>query len=113
MPYNNLADFFLRTTVYNTTYATLILIGLTLVALILALRPNVGRHGRILGSVLLLFLGVTLCQPGWLLLGSTDFAFVPFLVALLMVWFLPKLSVEERMLWLWLGVPLLLALRHG
>jgi len=110
LPYNNLADFFLRTTVYNTTYATLILIGLTLAALILALRPNVGRHGRILGSaLLLLFLGVTLCQPSWLLLGSTDFAFVPFLAALLLIWFLPKLSVEERLLWLWLGVPLLLA----
>lgn len=33
-PYNNLADFFLRTTLYDTTYAVLLLIALTTLAVL-------------------------------------------------------------------------------
>ncbi len=111
-PYNNLADFFLRTTVYNTTYYVVLLIGLTLAGLAQAYRQNLGPHWRFLLPTLIIFLlGVTIFQPDWLtIFGQTDWAFLIFLGAAIFVWLLPNLSVEERMLWLWFGVPLLIGL---
>lgn len=108
-PYNNLADFFLRSTVYNSTYAVLLLIGLAVSALLWAYyrylpRPlSYGMSGLVLLTLGLAFFWRT---DGFTL-GTTDLMVVPFVVALLLVWLLPRLSVEERLLWLWFGAPLL------
>lgn len=107
-PYNNLADFFLRTTVYSTTYYTVLLIVLTLAALALTYRQSLRSYWRVvIPGVLLLLLGITLIQPTWLTLGGKDWAFSVFLVALFLAWVLPNIKLEDRMLWLWFGIPLL------
>ena len=49
-------------------------------------------------------------RADWLKLGSTDFTFVPFTLAIAGAWFLPRLSVAERTLWLWFGAAFLAAM---
>lgn len=109
-PYNNLADFFLRSTVYNSTYFVLLMIGLVVLALLWAYQrylPQVLGYG--ISGLVLVTLGLAFFwRADGLLIGGTDFMIVPFAVALLLVWLLPRLSVEERMLWLWFGAPLLI-----
>lgn len=110
-PYNNLADFFLRTTLYSTTYQILLLIGLALVGLIVAYRRGFGpRWGWLLAGLVLAGLAVAVWQPGWLRIGGTDYTVVVFVLAFLAVWLAPRQPVEERVLWLWLGLPLIVAI---
>lgn len=108
-PYNNLADFFLRSTVYNSSYYVLLMIGLAVIALLWAYRRALPRplsYGMS-GLVLLTLGGAFFWRADGLTVSGTDFMVVPFAVAILLVWVLPRLSVEERMLWLWFGAPLL------
>ncbi|CAN5547453.1 hypothetical protein BH10CHL1_BH10CHL1_46320 [soil metagenome] len=109
-PYNNLVDFWQRSIVYNSTYAVILLVGLALVALVFAYRR--GWHRQVSRSLTLLLL-VAVAILGWrggaLRIGATDLTFVPFSLALALVWFAPQLTLEARLLWLWFGAPLLLA----
>ena len=108
---NNLADFFIRTTLYSTSYYTLLLIALAATALILIYRRNWGTvWGSVAGGLLVAGLAMTGWNTQWLVVGATDLIFLFFLLALLPAWFLPKVDVAERILWLWFGAPLLLLL---
>lgn len=109
-PYNNLYDFFIRTTTYNSSYYALAMIGLLVAALLWAYWRGLPRRwAQVAGSAILLVLALTFWQDEWLRAGETDLIFVPFTLALIAVWFLPRLRSEERVIWLWLGAPLLLA----
>lgn len=109
-PYNNLADFFLRTAVYNSTYYVLLMIGLAVLALLLAYRRYLPRAwGYGWSGLVLLTLVLTFWRADGLMVGSTDLMVIPFTLALLVIWWLPRLPVEERLLWLWFGTPLLVA----
>lgn len=109
-PYNNLADFFIRTTTYNSLYYALLLIGLLLVALLRAYRRGLSaRWANVAGSAVVAVMALTFWRSDWLRIGSVDLIIVPFALAFGLVWMLPRLRVEERTLWLWLGAPLLLA----
>lgn len=109
-PYNNIADFFLRTTVYSTTYYLVLMIALAVLALVLAYRRGLGpRRGALLAGILVLGLAVTVWVPGRLTIGGVDYTVVFFLLAFLVVWLMPRMPIEERAVWLWFGVPLLLA----
>ncbi|HID64073.1 MAG TPA: hypothetical protein EYP49_15245, partial [Anaerolineae bacterium] len=111
MPYNNLVDVFLRSTVYNSSYYVLLLIALMVVAMVMAYRRGWGRRWGIVFSVgLLLLLALTLWRDDWLTLGSTDFLFLLFALALGLIWIAPRLGVAERTLWLWFGLPFVLAM---
>ena len=69
-PYNNLADFFLRTTVYSTTYYVGLLIAFTVVALIRAYWRGLGRiWGLVLGALVVSLMVVTFWNPTWLTVG--------------------------------------------
>jgi hypothetical protein len=110
-PYNNLADFFLRTTVYSTTYYVLVLVALTIAALAMAFGRAFGKLIGILTAALLtLLMVVTFLNPTWLTVGGTDLAVVPFALILGAVIFLPRMSTGERALWLWFGAGMLLAI---
>ncbi len=87
-PYNNLADFFLRTTLYDTTYAVLLLIGLAVLALLQVYRRTLASPWRWLASGLAVFgLAVTFIKPDWLTIGAIDYTFVLFLLLFGLVWF--------------------------
>lgn len=110
MPYNNLLDFFIRTTTYNSIYYTVTMIGLTVVALLWAYRQGLPRRwATVAGAAALATLALTFWRSDWLRIGGVDLILLPFSAAILLVWLLPRLSVETRTLWLWFGAPLLLA----
>lgn len=116
LPYNHLADFFLRTTLYDTTYAVLLLIGLATLALLRIYWQAVTSRWRwLLIAVTLAGLGLTFANPTWLTIGATDLTFVFFLALFISAWFaLDRNSAGgrsvERTLWLWFGSLVLLAL---
>lgn len=110
IPYNNLADFFIRTTTYNSIYYTVTMIGLTVVAMLWAYRQGLPRRwATMAGAAVLATLALTFWRSDWLRIGGMDLILLPFGAAFLLVWLLPRLSVETRTLWLWFGGPLLLA----
>lgn len=116
LPYNHLADFFLRTTLYNTTYAVLLMIGLATLALLRIYWQAVASPWRwLLMAVTLIGLGLTFANPTWLTIGATDLTFGFFLLLFGGAWFaLNRNSAGdrsvERTLWLWFGSLVLLAL---
>ncbi|MFN8494594.1 MAG: glycosyltransferase family 39 protein [Caldilineaceae bacterium] len=110
-PYNHLAEFFDRTTVYSSTYYLLLLIGLAVIGLCQLYWRNLPKVWRWLASALLVVgLAQTFHAYLWLKIGSTDYIWLFFASALVLAWLLPKFSTEERLVWLWFGGPMLLAL---
>lgn len=110
-PYNNLADYFLRSTVYNTTYYELLRMLALVSALIFLYAKLWGRRlAGVLGLLLLAILVVTFTQPQWFVVGETDYTFLFFGLALLPPLLAFKLPANEHALWLWFGLPFLFAL---
>ncbi|MCX6043709.1 MAG: glycosyltransferase family 39 protein, partial [Chloroflexi bacterium] len=136
-PYNNLTDFFLRTTLYDTTYAVLLLIGLAVLALLQRYGRTFATPWRWVASgFALLGLAFTFVKADWLTVGGIDYTFVFFLVLFGLVWFardsgslpqqnhptekssffqptastLVRVGWSERTLWLWFGALFLLSL---
>ncbi len=109
--YNNLADFFNRTTVYSSTYYFLTLVGLALIALSLVYWRNLTGFWRWLATIIVLAgIGLTFLRVNWLTFEHTDIIWVFFAALLISAWLMPKFSREERIVWLWFGAPMLLAL---
>lgn len=110
-PYNNLADFFLRATIYDSAYQILFLIAGTLVAQALVLWRNWPRWAAWIAIILSSAgLALTFARPEWLRVGETDFAWLFFTLAVASVVLTPGLRHEERAIWLWFGVPMLASL---
>ncbi|MFN3331311.1 MAG: hypothetical protein ACK47M_02205, partial [Caldilinea sp.] len=110
-PYNNLNDVFLRTTLYSTTYQVLLLIGLTLLSALRVIRHNFSRNiGAVLSVVVTLFFGVTFFWPEWLTVGGKDWVVIPFTLLFGLLVLLPRQRIENRVIWLWFGVVMILAL---
>ncbi len=108
--HNSLADFFQRSLVYNSIYATILMIGLVTLALMVAYRRGWNRLvGGGLSLLAALLIGVTFWRAEWLKIGATDWIIVPFALAMLLVWGAPRLKMEVRLLWLWFGAAMLLA----
>jgi hypothetical protein len=109
-PYNNLNDFFIRTTTYNSSYFALVMIALVVAALILAYRRGLpARWANGVSVAILGVLALTFWRTDWLRVGEIDLIVAPFALAMAGVWILPGLRTEERATWLWFGAPLLLA----
>ena len=110
-PYNNLLETFMRTTVYSTTYAIVLLILSTVAAMVRAYWHNLSRPWALIFSGAAVALAiVTFWQPDWLQIGDRDWIFAPFLLLLGVIVLLPNLRLEERVVWLWFGVIMVLAL---
>lgn len=104
-PYNNLNIFFVRTTLYSTTYYFVWMVLVTASGVASLYWRNMPRAVARIAIVLLLG-GVFLCfvRPVMLTFGSTDYTWFFFTLALGITWFLPRMSLEERVVWLWLGI---------
>ncbi|MBK8049759.1 MAG: glycosyltransferase family 39 protein, partial [Anaerolineales bacterium] len=110
-PYNNLVDVFVRTTLYSTTYQVLLAIGLLIVGMVRIYWRGLRRPLAWAAIVALLVVTVmTFLNPQWLTFGERDWIFAPWFLLLLLVILMPKLAVEERVLWLWFGAVMMLAL---
>jgi len=103
-PYNNLADFFARASLYGTAYYLFLLATLTAAALAAIYARHLTRPWAWLavaaaGAGLI---AVSL-RPGWLTIGSTDPTWSFFVLLLLAPWLLPRVAPAERLLWWWFG----------
>ena len=110
-PYNNLEDFFIRTTLYSTTYYVVLMTLVTIAGLAWVYWRNLPRVGAVL-AMLLLVAGVALSffRPLWLNVGDTNHTWIFFALALAVAWVAPRISLEERVAWLWFGVAMLFLL---
>lgn len=122
-PYNNLWDFFIRTTLYSTTYYVLLMIGLLAVALWWGYKNGLGRGAqdaesgkqkagtslRSPFSVLVPTLAVGLLIVFALVPASPAVVATVFVAVMVGIWVVPGLSHTERWLWLWFGIPMLVA----
>lgn len=103
-PFNNLVDFYERSSVYNTPIYLWLMFGLSLVGLVLALRRGWGEQpGNLLGGGLALLIGYSCWQPTWLQFAGQDYVLLPFVAALLLIALAPRLTLGERISWLWFG----------
>lgn len=109
--FNHLAEFFARTTVYSSTYYLVTLIALMLTGLAGVYRRSRTRGiGWLLSAGVLIGLAIVIFRPGWLQVGNTDLTWLFFVAALVAAWLMPALAPAERMVWLWFGAPMILAL---
>jgi 4-amino-4-deoxy-L-arabinose transferase-like glycosyltransferase len=110
-PYNHLADFFLRTTLYSTSYAVLLQIGLAALALVQLYRRGLrSPWSWVAGVIMVAGVAWSFVQPHWLVIGGQDLTGLFFLAAFAGAWFLPNVATPERMLWGWFGLLVVLAL---
>lgn len=109
--FNHLAEFFARTTVYSSTYYLLALIALTLIGLAGLYRRSRPRWvGWLLSAEVLIGLVVVIFRPGWLQVGETDLTWLFFAAGFVAAWLMPDVPSAERLVWLWFGAPMILAL---
>ncbi len=105
-PYNNLIDFFLRTTVYNSTYLVGLLLLLTPSAVFYSLRSCRPRRFAWMGGLLVaLLLLIALFMPGEIHVARSAAFALAFGLLFLLILAQPGLSLELRVIWLWLAVP--------
>ncbi|MEZ4678028.1 MAG: glycosyltransferase family 39 protein [Caldilineaceae bacterium] len=110
-PYNNLADYFLRSTVYNTTYYEVLRMVIIAAALVGIYAKLWGRRiATLLGLLLVVVLTISFARPSWFVVGETDYTVVFFSLALLPALLYFRLPSNEHALWLWFGLPFLFAL---
>ena len=110
-PYNNLVDFFERSTLYNTTYAVVLMVLATVGGLAAVYRRAWrGRWGWLATGVLVAGVVVSFVRPAWIVAGGQDHTWAFFAAALVVAWLLPRFPTEERLVWLWFGAPMLFML---
>lgn len=124
-PYNSLTDFFLRTTLYNTTYAVLLLIALTVLALLRVYwRALAAPWHWVFSGLAVVGIGFTFVKANWLTIQGTDYTFAFFGVlfgsALILLHksqppvhsapLIARPPLTECVLWLWFGASFVIAL---
>jgi len=109
-PYNNLTDFWERTTIYSSTYYVgLLLLGALASQALAALRVW-PRAGWLVVGLTAAGLGMTLARPTWLVIGGEEHTWLFFAVAVAATLLASRLSVGARAAWLWFGLPMILSL---
>ena len=110
-PYNNLYDFFERTTLYSTTYYLLLMIAAAVTGLVLIYLRNLPRWAAWTASALLVGgMALTLARPTWLTVAGHDHIWAFFAAPLILAWALLHFRPEARTVWLWFGAGMLLML---
>jgi hypothetical protein len=113
-PYNNLADFFRRTTLYSPSYYIGLLALCTLIGLSAVYRRTLrGLWAWVAIGILWLGLAFAIVAQSqsmaWIPAGR-DPTWLLFAAAFGVAWFTPRLAHAERALWLWLGSAMILML---
>jgi hypothetical protein len=111
-PHNNLLEFYERTLIYDSVYYFFFLIVLSLAAQIAVLQRAGSRSGAwIVAALTVAGLAITfMVRPGWIVIGGTDHTWLFFALATLLP-LLPRRALpEERLVWLWFGVAMVVSL---
>ncbi|MGL4649182.1 MAG: glycosyltransferase family 39 protein, partial [Caldilineaceae bacterium] len=110
-PYNNVHDVWTRTTLYSTTYLVLLLVGLTLAGVLRVFWRGWNKPvAALLSTAALLLFIASLWNASWATLGTTDWLIVPVALVFGFVCITPKMTSEERAIWLWFSAVMILAL---
>jgi hypothetical protein len=105
-PYNNLPELMQRNMVYNPWLWVWVCNGMLAGALFWSYRQGWGqRWGNGLGLVALVVSALLLWRSDWLTINGGSYLCVPVLLALVLAWSAPQLTLEGRILWLWFGLP--------
>ena len=111
LPYNNVADFFQRTTLYSGFFMLTLMTLLSLISLTLLYHRSLrGPWSWLWTSAAVCILLLTAWDSHWLRLGDTDWLVIPWALLLAAAWLLPRTSIEHRTVLLWWGLPMLIAL---
>lgn len=110
LTYNNLSEYFIRSTLYSSTYAFLFMTLLALAGLLIRYRRGLGRYGRWLGAFVMAGLALTFWLPHWLTIAGQDFTWLFFVLALGIGVLMPDRKLGERAAWLWFAGVLVLAI---
>jgi len=111
LTYNNLADYFLRSILYSSTYAFGWMTLLTLVGLVMRYRRGLGAASWLVGLVVTVGLGLTFFwSPTWLTVAGVDYTWCFFVGALGLACLMPDRAQDERVLWLWFSAVLILSI---
>lgn len=104
-PYNNLDIFFIRTTLYSTTYYFVWMTLVTAAGVAWLYWRNLPRVVAAVATVLI-FGGLlwNFFHPVMITIGGTDHTWIFYALALSITWFLPRMAIEERAVWLWFGL---------
>lgn len=108
--YNNLPDYFIRSTLYSSTYAFGLMTLLALAGLVVRYRRGLGRGGWLVGGLVVTGLLLTFGWPQWLTIGGQDFTWLFFGAALGLAILMPDRVAGERTVWLWFSAVLLLSI---
>lgn len=110
-PYNNLEDFFVRTTLYSTTYYVVLMVLATVLGLARVYWRNFPRVVAWL-AIALLVAGVALsfARPLWITIAGHEHTWIFFALAMIGAWVAPRITLEERVAWLWFGVAMIFML---
>jgi 4-amino-4-deoxy-L-arabinose transferase-like glycosyltransferase len=110
-PHNNLVDFFLRASLYNSSYMLFLLIGVTVAYMLAIYRRHFAPFVvALIGVVLIGGLLTTFGSPSWLSIAGRDHIWLLFALPLVAIWLLPRVSDEERLVFVWFGSLALLTL---
>jgi len=110
-PYNNLRDVFLRTSLYSSAYYVFLMLGLLWAAMFLAFRRGWNAiAGYVLGGATLAVFVLAFWQPAAWAATVNQNIYLPIAGLLALIWVAPRLRGEERLLWLWFGLPMIAAL---
>ncbi len=110
-PYNNLGDFFQRTSLYGTAYYLFLMAALAFAALAGVYRRNLPRAWAWFAiAVAAAGLLLIALRPGWLTFGGADQTWLLFAALMLGPWLLPSVAPAERLLWWWFGTLLIFSL---
>ena len=111
-PYDNLERVIQRSTLYNSSYYFALITMLVLLALMMALKRSLKLKSN--WFVFILMLCFSSIVTFWLFRKTahmTDYnPVIWFTLAVFLVWLIPRMKVEERMLWLWFSIPMLIML---
>jgi 4-amino-4-deoxy-L-arabinose transferase-like glycosyltransferase len=110
-PHNNLLDFFQRSSLYSSSYYLLALILITFGYLLAIYRRHLPRAiVAVIGAGLAAGLAYTFSTPSWLRLADNDHIWLLFGLPIVAVWLLPRVSLEERLVFLWFGALMIFSL---
>ena len=110
-PYNNLEDFFIRTTIYSTTYYfALMTTAVTAGAIALYRRTMPVWLASLFSVALVAGLMWLFRSSQSTTVSGQEYAWLFFACMLFPAFILPRVTVPERTIWLWFGLTVIVAL---
>ena len=108
---DRLRDFYYRTTLYSTSYYLWLLIAFAVLELTRVYWRTLSRSMRIPAiAILIIFVAALLAYPDWLATVNVRILGAALVILLSVAWVSPRITQEERLIWLWYSATLIVTL---